>query len=99
MNGKMMLDDDQLEQVVGGFAHMQDDVEERVIKIVAECLDIDVNSVIRNSNLVMDLNADGLDILDIMKEIDNAFNIQFSERTVSLLVTVGDIISAIENDI
>ncbi|MCQ2472253.1 MAG: acyl carrier protein [Clostridia bacterium] len=98
MNGKMMLDDDQLEQVVGGFAHMQDDVEERVIKIVAECLDIDVNSVSRNSNLVMDLNADGLDILDIMKEIDNAFNIQFSERTVSLLVTVGDIISAIEND-
>lgn len=99
MEFRKRLNDEQLEQVSGGFAGFKDDIEAKVIDIIAECLDIDRNRINRNSNLVADLGADGLDIIDIFKEIDNNFDVRFSESVISKIISVGDIVSQIELEI
>lgn len=60
--------------------------EERVIdesrKAVAEALQIDVNTVKRDSSLIKDLGAESLDFLDINYRLEQAFGIKLPRHTV-----------------
>lgn len=98
MEYKRMQNDEQLEKVSGGFFESKD-IETKVICIIAEQLDVDKNRINLNSRLIADFGADGLDMLDILKEIENAFDVCFSESVISTLVTVGDIVNQIEYNI
>jgi len=63
---------------------------EKVISIVAKSLNISPEEVALGSNLVMDLGADSLNIVEIISELENQFK-AFNTPEINEIKTVGDL--------
>jgi len=66
------------------------ELEEKVLKIVAEKLSIDIKSVTIASRFQEDLGADSLDVVELLMEIEEEFGVSISDEESEKLVTVGD---------
>jgi len=64
---------------------------EKVAKILAEQLDIDVDTINADTRIADDLNADSLDVVEMLMAIEDEFDITISETEVGDLKTVGDV--------
>jgi len=69
-----------------------------VEKIIAENLNIDVNSVKDDSHFVNDLGADSLNIVEVVMGIEEEFDIEIPDDDAELLLTVGDLKQYIEDN-
>lgn len=69
---------------------------ERVRKHIAELLGIKESLITPDSKFVEDLNADSLDIVQMLIVLEDAFNVEFSDDEIASLKTVGDIVSFVE---
>ena len=67
-------------------------MEERIIAIIAEVLDIDSSIITPENNFREDLGADSLDVLDILLNIENEFNIMLPTDDVNSIITVKDLL-------
>jgi len=74
-------------------------VFEKIKEMILEKMDIDPNSIKYTSLIVEDLNADSLDIIDVILAIEEEYNITVPEELVQDMRTVGDIVSFVENEI
>ena len=70
-------------------------VEAKVIKIVAEKLNIEEKNVSAASRFQEDLGADSLDIVELLMEIEEEFGTSISDEESERLKTVGDAIKFI----
>jgi acyl carrier protein len=70
-------------------------VEAKVIKIVAEKLNIEENNVSAASRFQEDLGADSLDIVELLMEIEEEFGTSISDEESERLKTVGDAVKFI----
>jgi|TARA_R100000084_G_C4625027_1_gene135306 acyl carrier protein len=66
-------------------------------KILAERLDIDADSVSDEKNIVEDLGADSLSVVEIIMDIENEFDINIPDEDAEELHTVGQLREYIEN--
>lgn len=71
-------------------------VLEKVIDIIAEELSVDPSEITEDSNLVEDLDADSLAVVDLVMSIEDAFNVEIPDTEVENLKTVGEIVQFIE---
>lgn len=71
-------------------------VLEKVIEIVADQLSVEPSEITEDSNLVDDLDADSLDVVDLVMSIEDAFNVEIPDTEVENLKTVGEIAQFIE---
>ena len=62
---------------------------ERLIKAVADVLDLDPATITADSKFVDDLGADSLDVLEIVMGIEEEFGIQVPTDEAQSIVTVG----------
>ena len=67
-----------------------EDTLEKVKGIVASVLNIDPDQIVLNSNLVLDLGADSLNIVEIVSELENQFK-GFSSPEINGIKTIGDL--------
>ena len=67
-------------------------------KIIAEQLKIDVGTVTDYKNLIEDLGADSLDTVQIVMELEEAFNVDITDDEAETLTTVGAIKKYIEEN-
>ncbi len=74
-------------------------VLEKVIDIIAEELSVDPSEITEDSNLVEDLDADSLAVVDLVMSIEDAFNVEIPDTEVENLKTVGEIVQFIEENI
>ena len=51
----------------------EQDVEDKVIQIITEQLGVDKETVTRESSFVNDLNADSLDMVELVMELEEQF--------------------------
>ncbi len=58
------------------------EVEDKVRKIIADSLCVDLEQVQLKSNLMRDLGAESIDFLDIMFRLENEFNIKIPQREI-----------------
>ncbi len=73
-------------------------VFEKVKKILAEQLNIDdIDSIKMDSNIVTDLHADSLDMVELLMSFEDNFNITVPEEMANELVTVEAIVKFIES--
>lgn len=73
-------------------------VFEKVKKILAEQLNIDdVDLIKMDSNIVTDLHADSLDMVELLMSFEDNFNITVPEEMANELVTVEAIVKFIES--
>jgi acyl carrier protein len=70
-------------------------LEMKLIKIVAEKLNIEDQSVTTASRFQEDLGADSLDIVELLMEIEEVFGVNISDEESERLKTVGDAVKFI----
>ena len=58
-------------------------------KIIAERLNISEDSINESSDIVEDLCADSLSVVEIIMDIENEYDIQIPDEDAELLHTVG----------
>ncbi len=71
---------------------------EKVRKIIADQLDIDVEEVTLEATITEDLGCDSLDVVDIIMTFEDEFGIEISDEAVEKIKTVGDIVKFIEDN-
>lgn len=65
------------------------EIEERVLRVVAETLKKDVATITPGSRFVEDLGADSLDMFALVTQLEDEFGATISEADSAKLTTVG----------
>jgi acyl carrier protein len=71
-------------------------LEQEVIDIVVEQLGVDAQDVTPEKSFVEDLNADSLDLTELIMTFEERFGFEISEEEAEKLKTVGDVVSYIK---
>ena len=74
-------------------------VFEKLKEILAEQLDVDADSITKDSMLIEGLGADSLDAIDIVMSVEDEFKIEVPDEIFEKIETVGDMLNYIENNI
>jgi acyl carrier protein len=74
-------------------------VEERVIEIVCENLGVNKEQVTRSTSFQEDMGADSLDIVELVMELEEEFEITIPDDQAEKIKTVGEAIDYIEREI
>ena len=72
------------------------DMFEKVKKILAEQLDVSEDRITMDANIVEDLEADSLSVMQVIMELEEEFNISVDDSDLNNLHTVGDIVRFVE---
>src|SRR5207245_9801893 len=70
-------------------------VEERVIEIVCENLGVNKEQVTRSTSFIEDVGADSLDIVELVMELEEDFEITIRDDQAEKIKTVGETIDYI----
>ena len=70
-------------------------VEDKVKKIIAEKLSVDLDEVVPEATFVDDLGADSLDLVELIMSMEEEFDIEISDEKAEELVSVKDAIDYI----
>src|SRR2546425_2269738 len=73
--------------------------EERVINIVCETLGVNKEQVTRSTSFTEDVGADSLDIVELVMELEEEFEITIPDDQAEKIRTVGEAIDYIEREI
>lgn len=69
---------------------------EKVAAILAEQLDAEEESITLETNLVDDLGADSLDVVDLVMTLEDEFDMEIPDEDIENVRTVGDIVKYLE---
>ncbi len=69
---------------------------EEVRALIAEKLSLDASSISAESSFIEDLNADSLDLADLMMAVEDKFGVTFGDTDTEKLKTVGDLVNILE---
>jgi acyl carrier protein len=75
---------------------MSEEVLSKVKSIVAEKLGIEEDKIKPESAFADDLDADSLDIVDLIMALEEEFNIEIPDEEAEKIATVGDAVDYIE---
>ena len=78
--------------MVAGKEGEQMDIFEQVKKILCDQLDLDEEQVTEESEVIDDLGADSLDIVDLVMTLEEEFDTEIPDEDIENLRTVGDIV-------
>jgi len=68
----------------------QGSIDERLRRIISEQLGVDESQVTPNASFEEDLNADSLDLVELIMSLEEEFHIEISEEDAEGIKTVGD---------
>ena len=74
-------------------------VFEKVREILCDQLDIAEDDVTLDTNIVEDLGADSLDLVDFVMSLEDEFDKEIPDEDIENIKTVGDVVSYSENAI
>ncbi len=75
---------------------MTTEIEEKVFQIVSEQLSVDKAELARETSFVNDLNADSLDTVELVMELEDEFDLTIPDEQAEKLTTVGEAIDYIK---
>lgn len=68
----------------------QDSIDERLKRIISEQLGVEESQVTPNASFEEDLNADSLDLVELIMSLEEEFGVEISEADAENIRTVGD---------
>lgn len=74
-------------------------IQERVIQIVCDNLGVNKEQVTRSTSFTEDVGADSLDIVELVMELEEEFEITIPDEEAEKIKTVGEAIDFIEKEI
>ena len=75
---------------------MAENIEEKIIEIVAEQMGVDKGEITRETSFVNDLNADSLDTVELVMEFEDEFEMSIPDEEAEKIQTVGQAIDYIK---
>ena len=73
------------------------DVLERVSKIIVDRLGVDEDDVKMEASFKEDLGADSLDVVELVMELEDEFDMEISDEDAEKIATVGDAVNYINS--
>ncbi len=74
------------------------EIEAKVKEIIVEKLGVDEAEVTESASFTQDLGADSLDTVELIMELEKAFDISIPDDAAEKISTVGDAIKYIEEN-
>lgn len=74
-------------------------VFEKLKKIISEQFDISQNNITMDSSFQDDLNADSLDVVELIMTIEDEFDLEVEDESVEKISTVRDVVEYIQNHV
>ena len=74
----------------------ENEIQEKVVSIVAEQMGVDKGEITRDTNFVTDLNADSLDTVELVMEFEDEFETSIPDEQAEKIQTVGQAIDYIK---
>ena len=71
-------------------------VFDKVSQLIANQLKVSPDKVTMESKLVEDLGADSANVMVLIMDLEDAFNMQVEDSAITNLKTVGDVVNYIE---
>ena len=71
---------------------------ERVIDILADFTTLEKDKITKDSELVTDLGLNSLDVINVVVEFEDRFDIEIPDQIIKELVTVGDVAEYLEKN-
>ncbi|HLQ34851.1 MAG TPA: acyl carrier protein [Chloroflexota bacterium] len=75
---------------------MATDVYDRMKKIIVEQLGVDEADVTPQASFVEDLNADSLDLVELIMSLEEEFNLEISDEDAEKIHTVNDALEYVQ---
>ncbi|USK35670.1 acyl carrier protein [Bacillus sp. F19] len=73
------------------------DVMARVTKIIVDRLGVDEAEVKMEASFKDDLGADSLDVVELVMELEDEFDMEISDEDAETIATVGDAVNYIQS--
>jgi acyl carrier protein len=74
---------------------VEQDIEQRVRRVISEKLRVDESKVRPESSLIEDLGADSLDVVELVMRLEEEFGITVPDEDLQKLMKVGDVVEYI----
>jgi acyl carrier protein len=74
------------------------DVLARITKIVVDRLGVEESEVKEQASFKEDLGADSLDVVELVMELEDEFDLEISDEDAEKIATVGDVVNYIKNN-
>ncbi|MEM1061410.1 MAG: acyl carrier protein [Planctomycetota bacterium] len=78
---------------------MPENLEEEVIAIVSDQLNVPAEEVTAASSFVDDLKADSLDLVELVMEFEDRFEVSIPDEDYEKIKTVGDAVNYIKEKV
>lgn len=72
------------------------EIFERVKKIIVDRLGVDESEVTLNASFKDDLGADSLDVVELVMELEDEFELEISDEEAEKINTVGEVVEYIK---
>jgi len=67
----------------------------KVRKIISEKLGVEEEKVVEEAKLIDDLGADSLDLVDLIMDLENEFDVKVDDSDIEKISTVGEVVDYI----
>ena len=72
---------------------------EKICEVISEQMGVSEEDIKMETSFTKDLNADSLDILQIITELEEAFDMEFTGENAEKLKTVGDVVDYVKRSL
>jgi acyl carrier protein len=72
-------------------------IQDKVKKIIADKLSVDLEELVPEASFVDDLGADSLDLVELIMSMEEEFDIEISDAEAEKLATVKDVFEYIDS--
>lgn len=69
---------------------------EKIQEIIAEKLSVDIEEITSESSFLEDLNADSLDIVELIMALEDELEMEIPDEDVEGFKTVGDVVNYVK---
>ena len=76
-----------------------EEVFDKVKEIIVEQLGVAENSVTQEASFIDDLGADSLDIVELIMALEEEFDLEIPDSDAEKVVTVGDVVDYIKDNV
>ena len=71
-------------------------VLEKVKELVADQLNVSKDEIVESSNIIEDLGADSLDVIEMLMTLEEEYGITIPDDKIGQIKTIGQIVALIE---